>query len=103
MQHDNEDDIRKLVWSEPRNPEQLIRKDGARLKVGLPSQLIARASWGYWRFGNGENLCLIDFGQTFAHGPRPASMGAVAQPLDMHVPESIFTNTVWTTGALDAW
>ena len=69
--------------------EKLARVDGKPLGKGLPGQLVKTASWVGWDDEDDEDLRIFDFGQAFRLGAEPPEL---AQPRNLRVPETIFTN-----------
>lgn len=77
---------------------ELARRDGMPLKNGLPSQLVKATEWLRWIDEDEEDLRIIDFGEAFLQG---AETRALAQPIDLQAPETIFTSSF--DYRLDLW
>ncbi|KAF2666344.1 hypothetical protein BT63DRAFT_416729 [Microthyrium microscopicum] len=72
------------------NLEELIRLDGKPIDPSMPEQLIEAAGWNDWLDEDDEDIRLIDFTQTFAHGNEPAEL---SQLPGLECPETIFTDS----------
>lgn len=66
-----------------------MRKDGTPLGPRLPKHLVRKAEWVDWTDEDEEDIRLIDFGEALPLGKAPAR---IAQPQDLRVPETIFTD-----------
>lgn len=78
--------------------EQVVRIDGKPLEIGLPTQLVEAATWIGWADEDYEDIRLLDFGESFLQGEEPERL---AQPGDLRVPETIFTESF--DYRLDLW
>lgn len=65
---------------------ELLNADGSDLGPHLPRQLVGMTQWSDWTDEFDEDLCLVDFGQSFCHDAVPT---ALSQPYDLRVPETL--------------
>ncbi|KAH8808513.1 kinase-like domain-containing protein [Xylogone sp. PMI_703] len=70
---------------------KLIRLDKKPIDKGLPAHLVKAMKWHLWIYDDEEDLKLIDFGESFLRG---TEVEELAQPTDLVVPESIFTESI---------
>ena len=63
--------------------------DGTLLCQSFPRQIVRKAGWDDWTDEDEEDIRLIDWGQAFRFGRRPAHL---AQPRELKAPETIFTS-----------
>lgn len=78
--------------------EQVARIYGKPLENGLPTQLVEAAIWIGQTDEDYEDIRLLDFGESFLQGEEPERL---AQPGDLRVPETIFTESF--DYRLDLW
>jgi hypothetical protein len=67
--------------------ENSVRLDGKPLDKALPKYLVEAAEWSHWADEGIEDLRIIDLGESFLQGAKPARL---AQPMPLKVPETIF-------------
>ncbi|KAH6619423.1 kinase-like domain-containing protein [Chaetomium sp. MPI-SDFR-AT-0129] len=83
--------------------EQLARRDRGTVHPSMPEQLVQKTGWDMWIDEDEEDVCLIDFGESFVHGAEPYQL---AEPPGLEVPERIFTGKfdyrvdLWRAGCL---
>ena len=68
---------------------ELCYRNGKPLDKSIPKEIVETATWKNWPMSANKDICLIDFGESFRHGSEPKEL---AQPLNLTVPETIFTN-----------
>jgi serine/threonine-protein kinase SRPK3 len=78
--------------------EELVRQDGKPLDEGVPNQLVKTAGWDNWVEEDDEDLRIFDLGEAFLKGAEPKIL---AQPRQLKVPETIFTDSY--DYRLDLW
>jgi serine/threonine-protein kinase SRPK3 len=78
--------------------EELVRRDGKPLDEGVPNQLVKTAGWDNWVEEDDEDLRIFDLGEAFLKGAEPKIL---AQPRQLKVPETIFTDSY--DYRLDLW
>ena len=83
--------------------EELVRRDGKPLDEGVPNQLVKAAVWDNWAEEDDEDLRIFDLGEAFLKGAEPKIL---AQPRQLKVPETIFTDSydcrldLWRAGVM---
>jgi serine/threonine-protein kinase SRPK3 len=81
--------------------EELIRLDGKPLGEGIPSRLVKSVEWIGWPDDDDDDdddIRIIDLGEAFTQDTVPEKL---AQPPDLQVPETIFTDRL--DYRLDLW
>ncbi|KAM3533582.1 hypothetical protein MY4038_003145 [Beauveria bassiana] len=68
-------------------PAELLNADGSAPVPHLPRQLVGTARWDDWTDECEEDICLVDFGESFRLEAVP---DALAQTIDLRVPENLF-------------
>ncbi|KAM3542192.1 hypothetical protein ARSEF1564_004859 [Beauveria bassiana] len=68
-------------------PAELLNADGSAPVPHLPRQLVGTARWDDWTDECEEDICLVDFGESFR---LEAVTDALAQTIDLRVPETLF-------------
>ena len=74
--------------------EELYTLDGEPLGKGVPKQMVRLAEWIGWPHDDDElddNICVIDFGESFDFDNKPKQL---AQPAGERAPETILTDSV---------
>lgn len=80
----DDEDLWLMMGSEPTVAEY----DGKKPRSHhLPRQLVASAKWPGWYDSPDDNLCLIDFGESF---PINETRTDLAQPFNLRPPETFF-------------
>lgn len=69
--------------------EPPARNDSTPLDNGLRTQLVKAGEWVDWIDEDQEGIRLLDFGESFLKGEEPEKL---AQPSNLRVPETIFTD-----------
>ncbi|KAM3484447.1 hypothetical protein MY8738_002136 [Beauveria namnaoensis] len=71
----------------PPETAELLNADGSAPGPHLPRQLVGTARWDDLTNECEEDICLVDFGESFRLEAIP---DALAQPIDLRVPETLF-------------
>ncbi|EJP68107.1 serine protein kinase [Beauveria bassiana ARSEF 2860] len=66
---------------------ELLNANGSAAGPHLPRQLVGTARWDDWTNECEDDICLVDFGESFRLEAVP---DALAQPIDLRVPETLF-------------